>query len=262
MKKNTILKIVAGVLLTFGANAFAQNTGCAAGLNGPACTPIGPNKVFIEQIGSYNVVTIEQVGTTNNVGGVAGGGPGTSNYAKINGSNNTLTITQTGDVNKAQYDLQGNDNQYTSTVTGNDNATKLTIGDANNANNLRNIITETIVGDSNTVVQNVVGSDIVSLLSINGDSNQITKNLLSSFGQSDVTIVGNSNKLDIEQTGTAGAVGHRLVQSVTGDFNSIVTQQQGTNDTTVNISVNGGHNAITVRTSSVAIVSPLTAVTR
>ena len=98
----------------------------------------------------------------------------------------------------------------------------------------------------------MIGSDIQSRLTLisGSDNNKITKNLLSRFGQSDVTITGDKNKLDIEQTGTGGAAGNRLVQNITGDYNSIVTQQQGSNDTNVNISVNGGHNTITVRTIS------------
>jgi hypothetical protein len=48
----------------------------------------------------------------------------------------------------------------------------------------------------------------------------------------------------------------------TGDFNSITTQQQGFNDTTVNILTTGSHNTITVRTSSSAIVGPNTAIAR
>jgi hypothetical protein len=162
----------------------------------------------------------------------------------------------------AQYNIKGNNNAYTSTVLGNSNSTKLTVGDSSHASNLRNTITETITGDTNTIIQNIVGNDITSLLAITGNMNEVTKDLKSSNGTSDVAITGNNNKLDIEQFDVAGANGHYLKKVITGDYNSIITQQQGTNDTTVDIKVAGDHNTITVRTSSSAIVNPRTAVAR
>jgi hypothetical protein len=50
--------------------------------------------------------------------------------------------------------------------------------------------------------------------------------------------------------------------TTTGDYNSTTVQQQGFNDTTVNIATTGSHNTITVRTSSAAIASPATAIAR
>lgn len=252
-KDRKIIKtLVLASMMLFGGQTYAQTV----------LPVIGPNKVFIEQVGSHNVVTIEQVGTGNLVGGVASGGPSSSNYGTITGSNNTLSMTQTGDMNKAQYNLLASDSWYTSTISGSSNETKLTIGDINNANNLRVRVTETVTGDQNKIIQNIIGSDIISNITITGDQNEVNKNLLSAMGQSDLTVSGNNNKFDVEQTGIGGAAGHKVTQNITGDFNSIVTQQQGSNDTIINIAVNGGHNTITVRTSSVAIVNPMTAVAR
>lgn len=268
MKLGQTNKIKNIVLVTALAMAGVSNAQSAA---------TGPNKVYIEQVGNSNTVTIQQVGGTNNVGGtsvtasaVATTGvttltpsaPSATNYATITGSSNTLTLNQTGNSNSAQYNIQGNDNIYTSNVSGHGNQTKLTIGDVNNASNLRNTVTETITGDTNLIIQDLVGSDITSTTTITGNSNQITKSLLSSNGTSDISISGNSNILNIQQTDAAGANGHYLKQVIAGDYNSITTQQQGTNDTTVDIKATGSHNTITVRTSSAAIVSPATAIVR
>lgn len=222
----------------------------------------GPNKVFIEQLGNTNTVTIEQVGGSNTVGGTASIAASNINYATITGSANTLTLTQQGDNNLGQYNIKGNDNIYVSAVTGNGNQSKLSVGDIANNNNLRNNINEAIAGDDNTVVQNIIGNDITSKLIITGNSNQVTKDLKSTLGFSDVTIIGSSNRLDIEQFDVAGGVGHSLTQAITGDFNSIMTQQQGTNDTIIDIKVGGDHNTVTVRTSSAAIIAPRAAVIR
>ena len=112
------------------------------------------------------------------------------------------------------------------------------------------------------IIQNLVGSDITSTTSVTGNTNPIYKDLLSSNGTSDISISGNSNVLNIQQTDAAGANGHYLKQVIAGDFNSITTQQQGTNDTTVDIKATGSHNTITVRTSSSTIVNPTTAIAR
>jgi hypothetical protein len=47
-----------------------------------------------------------------------------------------------------------------------------------------------------------------------------------------------------------------------GDYNSITTQQQGMNDTTVNVSTIGSNNTITVRSSSTIISNPVSAIPR
>lgn len=249
--------------------------GAYAQLAGAQSAATGPNNVYIEQIGSTNTVTIQQVGGTNNVGGVAGAvevdgdgittltvtAPSASNYATINGSTNTIAITQTGDNNSAQYNIKGNDNVYNSTITGDNNQSKLTMGNVN-TNTLRSVVTETVVGSNNVLIQNVVGSDITSTSGIVGSSNQVTKNLSSSNGVSVLNITGSNNVVNAEQIDVSGANGHALNNMIAGDYNSITTQQQGTNDTTVDIRTTGNHNTVTVQTSSSTIVNPVSAIAR
>jgi hypothetical protein len=236
----------------------------------------GPNNVYIEQIGSSNTVTIRQVGGTNNVSGTAGTvavdgaglttltptAPSNANYATINGSTNTVAITQTGSSNSAQYNIRGNNNAYTSTVTGNANKTKLEVGDVTNLANLRNTVTETITGNTNTVIQTVVGDDINSTTTISGNNNEVTKTLRSSNGDSILQIQGSSNVVNAEQIDSAGAQGHYLENVIVGSFNSITTQQQGSNDTTFDIKTTGDSNTITVQSSSGIILNPVSAIAR
>ena len=235
----------------------------------------GPNSVYVEQVGSTNTVTIEQVGGTNTVGGVAGTvtidasgistlvatSPSSTNYGTIRGSNNLLSLIQHGNENSAQYDIKGSYNQYSSTVTGNGNQTNLVMGNTN-TNTTNSGITETITGNSNMILQTVVGDRIFSTIGINGNSNQVTNELRSTNGTVNNTIQGNFNIVNSQQIDSAGSVGHQLVLSTVGDYNSITTQQQGTNDTTFNISTSGNHNTITVRSSSSAIATPMTAIVR
>jgi hypothetical protein len=221
----------------------------------------GPNKVYIEQIGSTNTITIEQVGGSNNIGGNASLTPSSSNYGTISGSNNVLAMIQTGDANTGQYGIKGGANLYTSTVTGSNNQTRLSIGDLNN-NSMRNTVTETVIGNTNKVDTTIVANDVVSTIAITGNTNEVTSVLRSNRGVSDISISGSNNQLDIQQIDAAGANGHLLKQVITGDYNTIVTQQQGTNDTTVDLKTTGDHNTITIRTSSASILTPKTAVAR
>ena len=252
------------VLTLFASNVTAVNNAT------------GPNKVYIEQVGSSNVLTLEQVGGTNNIGGVGGtvtvsntdnsttitpDAPSSTNYAYINGATNTITINQHGDNNWAQYSIRGNNNQYTSNVTGSNNKTKLVLGDLT-TNNLRNVINQTITGNLNFMYQTLLGNDITTTTTVTGNSNQVTQTLNTSLGTDITTISGNSNFLFNRQIDVAGGSGHYLKQDITGDYNSITTQQQGTNDTTIDIKTTGSHNTLTVRTSSSAIVNAETAIAR
>lgn len=250
----------------------------ASGLvSAQASIATGPNNVYIEQIGSSNTVTIQQVGGTNNVGGTAVNAlsvdstglttltptaPSATNYATINGSSNQVALTQTGSANSAQYHIRGNNNVYTSTITGNSNKTKLEIGDSTNPVNQRNTVTETITGNSNISIQTVIGNDINSTSTIQGNSNEVTKELKSSNGVSILQITGDNNVINAQQTDSAGANGHYLKNVIVGSYNSITTQQQGSNDTTFDIKTTGDHNTITVRSSSGTILNPMTAIAR
>ena len=257
----TIAKHAIALAAFVAVNAWAQST--------------GPNKVYLEQIGDSNTITVEQVGGTNNVGGTGGNvtvngsnvttltpdAPGTTNYATTTGSNNVISINQAGSNNSAQYNITGSNNNYSSTVTGSNNQTKLTVGTGNVAGS-NNSITESVVGNTNMIITNVQASNVVSNVSITGSTNQVTLDLQTTGGSANTQITGSNNIVISEQKDAGGGNAHVLVNTINGNYNSIVTQQQGTNDTTVNLNTDGSHNTVTVRTSSGSIVNPKTAVAR
>jgi hypothetical protein len=127
---------------------------------------------------------------------------------------------------------------------------------------MRNTVTETITGNNNMIIQNIVGSDNASSVTISGSTNQVTKTVTTSNADSTLSITGSNNIVNAQQIDAAGSAGHSLINTISGSYNSITTQQQGTNDTTLNISTTGDHNTITVRSSSSAIVSPVSAIVR
>ena len=243
-----------------------------------SATNTGQNNVYIEQIGNANTITIDQIGGTNNVGGVttttltygsdniiSAFTPAIAsslNYATISGSSNTVTLKHTGDSNWAQYSINGGNNTYSSTVTGNSNKTKLIIGaSGQNGAKSDNAITEIINGDLNYIIQTLTKGSINSYNEISGNSNQITTRLNSTSGDVHTVVTGSNNSFINEQDD--GGTGHQLTQAFTGSYNSVVTQQQGSNDSVINISTNGDHNTITVRsTNAASIVDSKTAVSR
>jgi hypothetical protein len=163
------------------------------------------------------------------------------------------------------YFIFGNNNTYNSTVTGSNNQTQLTIGDQLNSNNLHNIINETFSGDSNMSFHHIIGNYITSNLTVAGNLNQITQNLngvtgTASFSDSsNINVSGNSNILNTQQTDVGI---HSVTETVVGSNNAIYTQQQGANNTNVDINTQGSYNTVTIRTSSSSIVSPQSAIAR
>ena len=250
------------VLLLLSSNVFAGSTGV--------------NNVYIEQVGNANTITIDQIGGANNVSGTTLNIPllygadntitafvpaaaSSSNYATITGNSNQVTISHTGDNNWAQYNISGANNIYNSTVTGNQNQTLINMGSSGAVNG--NIVTETIAGDLNYIIQNLTKGSIHSTIDVTGSNNQVTTRLNSTNGVVTTTVDGGFNNFINEQDD--GGVGHQLTQMVVGSFNSFVTQQQGTNDSMINISTTGDNNTITVHsTNGASIVNSITAVSR
>ncbi len=250
------------ILLLISSPVFAASTGV--------------NNVYIEQVGNANTIVIDQIGGANNVGGTTLNNPllysssntitafvpaaaSSSNYATITGNSNQVTLSHTGDTNWAQYNISGANNIYSSIIKGNQNQTLLNIGLGTPVN--ANVVTETITGDLNYVIQSLTKGSIHSTIDINGSNNEVTTRLNSTNGVVDTTVSGGFNSFINEQDD--GGIGHHLVQDFTGSYNSVVTQQQGTNDSMIDISTIGDHNTITVRsTNSSSIVNSNTAVSR
>ena len=236
----------------------------------------GVNNVYIEQVGSTNTITIDQIGGSNNVGGTTLNVPllynssnvitsfiptaaSSSNYATVTGNSNQVTLLQQGDTNWAQYNISGSNNLYNSNVTGNQNQTLFTAGLTGAVSN--NVVNEVIIGDLNYIIQNLTKGSITSTINITGSNNEVTTRLNSTNGIVDTTVSGGFNSFINEQDD--GGIGHQLTQDFTGSYNSVITQQQGTNDSMIDISTIGDHNTITVRsTNAGSIVNANTAAAR
>lgn len=202
------------------------------------------NSIYIDQrIGSANnSVTIEQDSSYNRIGGLNG-----SQYAIINGSNNTLNIKQ-GDPsdltgkNLLEFSITGNNNniglrQGVTTVNGVD--TKDGIESGNHYMRLN------LAGSNNTVNlrqanQGGANSGHFADLTVSGDYNNLgLKQLHNGDKKSFLSVSGSYNVFDITQQ---GAGNHYLDLSLSGNGHNVSINQKdsGTHKATISLTNAGG----------------------
>jgi hypothetical protein len=143
------------------------------------------SKVYVDQIGHFNTITIEQTGTRNNYAKYAG-----------NGDSNTVIITQRG-----TNDSQTN---YTDlTITGNSNTVDIKQRTSNETNSFGKGVFATISGNSNSLIvdQKNSGSHYAEI-NLSGGSK--TVDLLqqgSAAHMAKITLSGQPVGLNLSQSG-------------------------------------------------------------
>ena len=125
------------------------------------------------------------------------------------GTNNNVTITQTGDKNKIEFTLDGNNNVVNSTQTG------------------RNYLKEEVPGWGNNVTTNQSNTT--------GGSNY-----------AETKIQGNGNTINHQQSGTGN---HVLFSKVTGDINTVNTNQSGSAGHFADVTLTGNNNSALITQS-------------
>ena len=161
--------------------------------------------IYIDQVGSSSDITVTQTGVGNTVGGTSGAA-GTGNRASITGTDQTVTITQTGDSNVLKLKTQD-----VTTTTG--STTYIAVGDSNTSiidtvsTGAGNTISQTIYGDSNTTNLNIRGnsgantvSTIVGTNSVDSNSNTVNQTIYGTLNTQTLSITGgNSNTVTVMQ---------------------------------------------------------------
>ena len=106
------------------------------------------NEIYIEQVGNSSIVTITQDGADNRIG--------TSlSPSYIGGGSNTVTIDQVGANNELDMVVNGAGTDVIVDILGNTNISTINCGTTNSAGCSGSFIKQAIVGDSNTVTQNI-----------------------------------------------------------------------------------------------------------
>jgi hypothetical protein len=223
MKKGHILSLIAFIYAT---SAYAQQ-----------------NSIYVDQVGSGSTISLTQTGVGNIIGN-------STTKAVFNGNNNSVTVDQIGNSNILAINVQGAGTTITSSTTGDGNDVSISCGVGGDCTT--SLITNTIVGDGNTVVQNTEGLTI-STVSINSDNNTVTINNTStavSGTKSNVDISGGGgNQVAITQAGAAGINGHDASIIIIGATNDVDIRQGGNNDSKVISTITGSGNTLTVKSN-------------
>jgi len=177
--KMRINKLLFSLLVAFSAHALANN------------------EVYIEQIGDSSTINITQDSSDNKVGTA-------TVSAFIGGGSNTVTIDQIGSTNDLQFLINGASTDLTVNVLGNTNSQSIICGSLNTASCSGSTITQTITGDNNTTTVSLgSGANHTSVMSITGDTNTVTHTSTSTGTVSaTITVFGNTNNIGVTQSGT------------------------------------------------------------
>lgn len=140
------------------------------------------SKIIIEQIGNFNITTVQQTGTKNN-------------YVHVytDGSTNTTNITQSGNAstvtNYVDLNIQGNNNITNITQTSTGGAKGAFVSESDNANNIK--IQQKDAGNHYAAVTVSGGNKTVDITQ-QGSANHMAN----------VTLSGNPTSLNLTQSGS------------------------------------------------------------
>jgi len=175
------------------------------------------SEVYVEQVGDGATVTITQQGTGNTVGDSV-------DAAYIGGNATQVTVDQIGSGNSLALVVNGAAATVTVSTTGDNNIQTIQCGTTSSAGCSGSTISQTIVGDGNTVSQLLgAGANHTSAISVTGDTNTVTHTSTNTgLTYAGITVNGNSNTVGVTQSGlTAKSV----TVSTSGTGNNVSISQ-------------------------------------
>lgn len=189
---------------------------------------IADNEIYIDQSGDTANIDLEQLGSSNIVGGL-NAVAGSMTALDLDGDNLTLILNQIGDYNKflgdiwadtltASFDFDGDSNEFTIQI----DPTNTYGADGSNLN-------IDVIGSSNDFTLDIATNDLASALDldwiINGDSNVFDFDIDIDSATSYVDIDGDSNTITYD--GDGYAEGYFYLDQ-TGNSRTFNIQQQST----------------------------------
>jgi hypothetical protein len=189
-----------------------------AGITFMSCTISVANEVYVEQVGDSSTVNITQQGSDNRVGTAL-------SPAFIGSGSNTVNIDQIGSTNTLDMTVNGAGTDVTVSTTGSNNVQEITCGTTQSAGCSGSSITQTIVGDSNTITQDLgSGANHTSTIAVTGDTNSVTHTSTATGTTSaDIAVAGNTNTVSVNQS---GMLNHSVTVNSSGNLNNISIIQQ------------------------------------
>lgn len=175
------------------------------------------NDVYIEQVGDSSTINITQQGTGNTIGD-------STNPAFIGGGSNVVTIDQIGSSNILSMVVNGASTSVTLSTTGSGNEQSINCGSILASGCSGSSITQTIQGDSNITTVNLgTGANHTSAMTITGDSNQVTHTSTATGTTSaNIAVTGNTNTIGVTQSGMTT---QSVTVNSTGNLNTISINQ-------------------------------------
>jgi hypothetical protein len=179
------------------------------------------NDVYIEQIGDGATITILQDGNSNRIGA-----DGTPSIFK--GDANIVTVDQIGSSNTLDAIINGAAVTATVTTNGSSNTQVINCGTANSATCGSSIIKQEVTGDNNTITQNLIADATQhSEILVTGDYNTVTHDTSGAGAHSAIiTVTGgvalSGNTISLTQGGTNA---QQATITSTGNSNAITVNQ-------------------------------------
>ena len=221
---------------------------------------VADNEIFIKQTGSNAAIDLEQLGSSNIIGGddaIAGtmtkaiffGTGWTLDINQIGSSNKFLTDGMYGDNFTGFYEFDGDSNEFEWSmdttglngadyvnvnvdVTGSFNTADVDIGESNDVSYLD--LDWTILGDSNEIEFDLDSAYATNFMDITGDSNELTFTG-SGYGASAndagyfyLDLTGDSNTMTITQASTLAADWLKIESNASNSNICIVQSDGGT----------------------------------
>lgn len=153
------------------------------------------NELYIEQVGDGSTVTITQDGSGNKIG--------TSiDSAFIGGGSNQVTIDQIGSSNQLAMVVNGAATSVTLNTVGSGNIQEIQCGTTSSASCSGSTISQSINGDNNTVSQLLgAGANHTSAITVLGSTNTVT-HTSSSTGttNANISVTGDTNVIGVTQS--------------------------------------------------------------
>jgi hypothetical protein len=184
-------------------------------------TDVLANDLYIEQVGDGATITINQDGNSNRIGSSA-------TPTLIKGDANLVTIDQIGSSNELDMVINGAAVTATVTTNGSNNIQTINCGTANTASCGSSFIKQQVTGDNNTVTQTLMAASTQhSEILITGDYNTVS-HVTSGTGAHSaiITVAGgvalSGNNISLTQGGTNA---QQATITSTGNSNNITVTQ-------------------------------------
>ena len=195
---------------------------------------LADNEIFIDQTGDNAAIDIEQLGSSNIIGGLDATS-GSMTKAILNGQSWTLDLNQIGSSNKFLTDgIYGDNFTGYFDFIGDSNEWEISIDPSNlNGADYLNMDIE-IVGSSNTADLDFGEDSDVSYLDldwiITGDSNEFELDLDSAYATNYMDILGDSNELTFTGSGYGSSANDAayFYLDLEGDSNVMSIRQSST----------------------------------